>query len=117
MRKKISYRKYLYITCDLLNGNRLWVSHDVYELITSNPDGVIFETRGERPILVNWYDPVVQPPKEAEWNPLEHPERYLDDAMAIVDDMTMAQRRELLKYLEDKIEGNKKLMEGWDGDI
>lgn len=39
---------------------------------------------------------------------LEHPEKYLDDTMAIVDDMTMAQRRELLKYLEDKIEGNKK---------
>ena len=117
MRKKISYRKYLYITCDLLSDNRLWVSKDVYELIKNNPDGVIFETRGECPILVNWYDPVVQPPKEAEWNPLEHPERYLDVTMDIVDDMTMAQRKELLKYLEDKIEGNKKLMEGWDGDI
>lgn len=41
-------------------------------------------------------------------NPLAHPESYLDDTMAIVDDMTMAQRRELLKYLEEKIEGNKK---------
>ena len=108
MRKKMPDFKYLYISCDPLNKNRLWVSHDVYELITSNPDGVIFETRGENPIWVNWYDPVVQPPKEAEWNPLEHPERYLDDTMAIVDDMTMAQRRELLKYLENKIEGNKK---------
>lgn len=39
-------------------------------------------------------------------NPLEHPERYLDDTMAIVDDMTMAQRRGLLKYLEGSIKAN-----------
>jgi len=37
-------------------------------------------------------------------NPLAHPESYLDDAMAIVDDMTRAQRVELLKYLADKVE-------------
>ena len=41
-------------------------------------------------------------------NPLAHPERYLDDTMAIVDDMTMAQRKELLKYLENVIEGNRR---------
>lgn len=40
-------------------------------------------------------------------NPLAHPEAYLDDTMAIVDDMTMAQRVELLKYLERVIEKNR----------
>ena len=38
-------------------------------------------------------------------NPLARPESYLDDTMAIVDDMTTAQRKALLAYLEEKIEG------------
>lgn len=39
-------------------------------------------------------------------NPLEHPERYLEDTMAIVDDMAMAQRKALLQYLEIVIKNN-----------
>lgn len=46
--------------------------------------------------------------EDCQHNPFTRPESYLDVTMAIVDDMTMAQRRELLKYLEDSIERNKK---------
>lgn len=106
MRKKMPSYESCYISCDPPNKNRVWASHNVYELFKSNRDGVIVETRGEDPILVNIYDPVVQPPKEVEWNPLAHPERYLDDAESIVDDMTMAQRKALLAYLEGSIKAN-----------
>ena len=39
-------------------------------------------------------------------NPLAHPESYLDTAEAIVDDMTMAQRKALLAHLEGSIAAN-----------
>lgn len=90
------------VECDRLNKNGLWVSHDVFERIVKNPDGIIFHAMGEAPILVTWH------PVEKEHNLLAHPESYLDDTMAIVDDMTMAQRIELLKYLEESIEKNKR---------
>ena len=64
-------------------------------------------------VLCDWieelpYSELIVGEAEKEHNPLAHPERYLDDTMAIVDDMTMAQRKELLKYLEGVIEGNRR---------
>jgi len=37
--------------CDHLNDNKIWVDRDTYYRIMDNPDGVIFETMGERPIM------------------------------------------------------------------
>lgn len=38
-------------SCDHLNGNAIWVSHDVYERIKNNPKGVVFEAQCEAPIF------------------------------------------------------------------
>ena len=48
---------------------------------------------------------------ESEHNPLTHPESYVDDAIAMIDDMTHAQRAEVYKHLENRIKCNREFTE------
>ena len=44
------------------------------------------------------YDPVEE---DNEHSPLAHPERYVEDSIAIFNDMTTAQRKELLNHIDN----------------
>ena len=57
------------------------------------------------------YTVLIQYEDDSEHNPLAHPESYVGDAIAMIDDMTHAQRYEVYKHLEKRIEGNREFAE------
>lgn len=68
--------------------------HKIIDDAMEKRDRTVFIYIGEHGTTVNIT------PFEEEFNPLAHPETYVSDAIAMINDMTDAQREEVIKHLE-----------------